>query len=383
MTPALPASSPPPNWVEANHPLGWLINRVLAVEPLRQLLFWQARRLIIRTAEGRGIAWRQRRESLQAAAEPLLAASTSPSLAMPAYYRARFHAYDQGNLCWAAACEAEQATDSMALRVWPEERDLAPEVAQRRLRRAIFSAIEPSLTGPVRRVLDLGCSVGVGTFALREWLLERQAAEGGFPVMDAPLAGAGVEASPEITPPPLVVEGLDLSAQMLAVARVREEELLGASSGTINPPAPMERTPGASGPDAPAPASTTTSRAALPAITWHHGAAEATGLPAAAYDLITLQFVCHELPQSATRAVLAEAARLLRPGGVIALVDQDPDSAVIRRLPAPIATLLKSTEPYLEDYFRLDLPAALQEARFQGMRCTAADPRHRVLVARR
>ena len=340
MTPALPASSPPPNWVEANHPLGWLINRVLAVEPLRQLLFWQARRLIIRTAEGRGIAWRQRRDLLQAAAEPLLAISTNPSAAVPAYYRARFHAYNQGNLCWAAACEAEQATDSMALRVWPEERDLGPEVAQRRLRRAIFSAIEASLTGPVRRALDLGCSVGVGTFALREWLLERQAAEGDLPV----------------------VEGLDLSAQMLAVARVREGELLAASSGAATP----------SG-----------SRASLPAITWHHGAAEATGLPTATYDLITLQFVCHELPQSATRAVLAEAARLLRPGGVIALVDQDPDSAVIRRLPAPIATLLKSTEPYLEDYFRLDLPAALQEAGFQNVRRTAADPRHRVLVATR
>jgi len=156
----------------------------------------------------------------------------------------------------------------------------------------------------------------------------------------------------------VVVEGLDLSAQMLAVARVREAEALAASRA----------------------ASTV---AALPPITWHHGAAEATGLPAAAYDLITLQFVCHELPQSASRAVVAEAARLLRPGGVIALVDQDPDSAVIRRLPAPIATLLKSTEPYLEDYFRLDLPAALQEAGFRNVQRSAADPRHRVLVARR
>jgi hypothetical protein len=81
--------------------------------------------------------------------------------------------------------------------------------------------------------------------------------------------------------------------------------------------------------------------------------------------------------------VLAEAARLLRPGGVIALVDQDPDSAVIRRLPAPVATLLKSTEPYLEDYFRLDLPEALRQAGFHGVRRAAADPRHRVLVASR
>jgi len=385
MTPALPASSPPPNWVEANHPLGWLINRVLAVEPLRQLLFWQARRLIIRTAEGRGIAWRQRREQLQRSAMPLLELSTSPSLAVPSYYRARFHAYDQGNLCWAAACEAEQATDSMALRVWPEEPELAPQVAQSRLRRAIFSAIEPSLSGPVRRVLDLGCSVGVGTFALRDWLLERQEAAAFAAAAGSP-AVAGVEPSPAAPPAPLLVEGLDLSAEMLAVARVREAEALAASSGAAIPAAPKDLAPGSAGPDAPAPGPTKTvaaSRAALPAITWHHGAAEATGLPAAAYDLITLQFVCHELPQSASRAVLAEAARLLRPGGVIALVDQDPDSAVIRRLPAPIATLLKSTEPYLEDYFRLDLPAALQEAGFRNVQRSAADPRHRVLVATR
>ena len=385
MTPALPASSPPPNWVEVNHPLGWLINRVLAVEPLRQLLFWQARRLIIRTAEGRGIAWRQRREQLQLAAEPLLAASTTPSVAVPAYYRARFHAYDQGNLCWAAACEAEQATDSMALRVWPEEPELEPDVAQLRLRRAIFSAMEPSLSGPVRRVLDLGCSVGVGTFALRDWLLERQAALA-FAASAGSPAVAGVEPSPAAPPAPLLVEGLDLSAEMLAVARVREAEALAASGLPAIPAAAAERILGSAVSVAPSPADTPApgvSSAALPAITWHHGAAEATGLPAAAYDLITLQFVCHELPQSATRAVMAEAARLLRPGGVIALVDQDPDSAVIRRLPAPIATLLKSTEPYLEDYFRLDLPVVLGEAGFQSVRRTAADPRHRVLVATR
>ncbi len=315
------AASPPPNWVESRHPLGWAIDRLLAIEPLRQLLFWQARGLIIRTAEGRGIAWRQRREQLQAAAEPLLAAVSDPAVEPPAYYRARFHAYDQGNLCWQAACEAEQATDSMALRVWPAEKALPAAVAQQRLRSAIFAAIEPSLSGPVRRALDLGCSVGVGTLALQQWLEQRQGAE------------------------PARVEGLDLSPQMLAVARARDPE------GRI--------------------------------AAWHHAAAEATGLESAAYDLITLQFVCHELPGEATCAVLREAARLLRPGGVIAVVDQDPDSEVIRRLPAPIATLLKSTEPYLEDYFRLDFPAALQAAGFHAVRREAADPRHRVLVATR
>lgn len=340
MSQALAAASPPPNWVESRHPLGWAIDRLLAIEPLRHLLFWQARRLIIRTAEGRGIAWRQRREQLRAAAEPLLSQVTEGSTQVPAYYRARFHAYDQGNLCWAAACEAEQATDSMALRVWPKEPDLDPDVAQQRLRSAIFAAIEPSLSGPINRVLDLGCSVGVGTLALRDWLLQR------------PGAASASHA--------LQVEGLDLSAEMLAVARVRETESRERASLQVDAPA-----------------------TGLPPIRWHHAAAEATGLAAGAYDLITLQFVCHELPQAATAAVLAEAARLLRPGGVIAVVDQDPDSEVIRRLPAPIATLLKSTEPYLEDYFRLNFPAALREAGFSEVRREAADPRHRVLVATR
>jgi len=324
------ASSPPPNWVRSRHPLGWLIERVLAVEPLRQILFWQARRLIISTAEGRGIAWRARREALQAMAEPLLPASTNPATRPPTYYRARFHAYREGNLCWQAACEAEQATDAMALRVWPEE-PLQPAEAQERLRQAIYAAIAPSLQGPVQRALDLGCSVGVGTRTLKDWLEARQ--------------GEAV-----------VVEGLDLSPPMLAVARAREAERAGAP-GSIAEGSPI--------------------------TVWHHAAAEATGLPSGAYDLITLQFVCHELPGEATRAVLAEAARLLRPGGVIVQVDQDPDSEVIRRLPAPIATLLKSTEPYLEDYFSLDLPAELEAAGFHLVRRVPCDHRHRVLVATR
>ncbi len=314
-----PLSSPPPNWVDHGHPLGRLIDALLAVEPLRRLLFLQARQVIIRTAEKRGIAWRARREALRRQAEPLLASVVNPATEPPAYYRARFHAYQQGNLCWAAACEAEQATDAMALRVWPGE-VLSPAAAQQRLREAIVAAIEPSLDGPVHHALDLGCSVGVGTLALADWLARRQ-------------------------PEPATVSGLDLSPEMLAVARVRDGQRRIQA--------------------------------------WHHAPAEATGLPAASVDLVTLQFVCHELPQSATRAVLAEAARLLRPGGVIALVDQDPGSAVIRRLPAPIATLLKSTEPYLEEYFRLDLPAALEQAGFQAVRAEACDPRHRVLVARR
>jgi ubiquinone/menaquinone biosynthesis C-methylase UbiE len=306
-----------PDWAESRHPLGWLIDRILAVGPLRQLLFWQARQLIIRTAEGRGIPWRERREALRRQAEPLLESSTNPTTETPAYYRAPFHTYREGNLCWAAACEAEQATSAMALRVWPKE-TLTPTAADARLRTAIFTAIEPSLSGTVQRVLDMGCSVGVGTQAVKEWLDQRQGTD-------------------------VAVEGLDLSPQMLAVARARDPE------GRISQ--------------------------------WHHAAAESSGLPDGSFDLVMIQFVCHELPAEATRAVLREARRLLRPGGVVGLADQDPASAVIRSLPAPLAGVFKSTEPYLEDYYRLDLPAAITAAGFHSLRQETCDPRHRVLVA--
>jgi hypothetical protein len=158
----------PPCWVDARPPLGGLIEAMLAVEPLRQLLFLLARRMMIRTAEQRGIPWRQRREELRQAAEPLLEACTNPATVIPAYYRARFHAYEQGNLCWDAACETEQASASVALRTWKTEA-LSPEQAQKRLRDAIYrldlpAALKDAGFTAIRRVAsDHRHRVWVGT----------------------------------------------------------------------------------------------------------------------------------------------------------------------------------------------------------------------------
>ena len=312
-----------PRWADSSRGLGRLIELLIGIGLLRRPLFFQARQLIIRTAERSGIPWRARREELRQAAVPLLESSTTTGVTPPAYYRARFHAYEQGNLCWQAAAEAEQATDAMALRVWPDD-DLTPAQAQTRLRDAIHAAFQPLLQDPIRRVVDLGGSVGVSTQAHASWLNQRADAAG----FDRP-----------------TVIGLDLSPDMLAVARVRDSQGLVAE--------------------------------------WCHGAAESTGFESGSVDLISLQFVCHELPQQATHAVLAEAGRLLRPGGVLVMVDQDPASSVLQRLPAPVATLLKSTEPYIEQYFALDMPAALQQAGFRDQSIRACDPRHRLIACLR
>jgi ubiquinone/menaquinone biosynthesis C-methylase UbiE len=92
--------------------------------------------------------------------------------------------------------------------------------------------------------------------------------------------------------------------------------------------------------------------------------------------------MCHELPQTATKAILQEARRLLTPGGYLAIMDMNPRSEAFLKLPPYVFTLLKSTEPYLDDYFTLDMERAIAEAEFESPSVFYNSPRHRTLIAR-
>ncbi|MEH1908295.1 MAG: class I SAM-dependent methyltransferase [Nostoc sp.] len=116
-------------------------------------------------------------------------------------------------------------------------------------------------------------------------------------------------------------------------------------------------------------------------INWLHAQAESTGLPDASFDLVSIFLMCHELPQSATRQILAEMRRVLRPGGYLAIMDMNPKSEVYQKMPAYILTLLKSTEPYLDEYFALDIEQAIVEAGFQAPTITNNTHRHRTIIA--
>jgi ubiquinone/menaquinone biosynthesis C-methylase UbiE len=116
-------------------------------------------------------------------------------------------------------------------------------------------------------------------------------------------------------------------------------------------------------------------------INWIHAAAESTGLPNTGFDLVSIFLMCHELPQSATKQIFAEARRLLRPGGHLAIMDMNPQSEVYKKMPPYILTLLKSTEPYLDEYFALDIEQALIDAGFQAPTITSNTHRHRTVIA--
>lgn len=117
-------------------------------------------------------------------------------------------------------------------------------------------------------------------------------------------------------------------------------------------------------------------------INWIHAAAEATGLADASFDLVSACLMFHEVPQVPTQAIFQEARRLLRSGGCFTIMDMNPNSAVLERMPPYVFTLLKSTEPYLDEYFSLEIDRALQEAGFELVNISYNSPRHRTIIAR-
>ncbi len=117
-------------------------------------------------------------------------------------------------------------------------------------------------------------------------------------------------------------------------------------------------------------------------IDWVHATAEETNLPSASFDLVSAFLLYHELPKTAAIAIFKEARRLLKPGGYFTMMDMNPRAEAFQKMPPYVLTLLKSTEPYLDQYFALDVEAALTEAGFETPTITSISPRHRAIVAK-
>ena len=85
--------------------------------------------------------------------------------------------------------------------------------------------------------------------------------------------------------------------------------------------------------------------------------AEAIPAPDNLYDAVTSIFMLHELPPRVRRTVIGEAARVLKPGGRLILMDSlqygdEPDyDGILRRFPQLYY------EPYYESYVREDFRA--------------------------
>ena len=201
-----------------------LVNGVLSIKPLANLAKHQAREMMIKRAENIGVHWRQEAQALLARNwDAELLSVQNPDIVYPKYYLTSFHAYEQGNMSWESATEVEVAARTVHAGIWPE----AGAEGDAKLRASYHEIIQSQIASSPQNIVDLGCSVGMSTFALGEVYPEAK------------------------------MTGVDTSPYFLAVAQYRSQQKQAELS---NPKTP----------------------------TWVHAAAESTGLPAAAFDLVSM-----------------------------------------------------------------------------------------------
>ena len=338
-----------PSWAGKDDPLSNFVNFLISIKPLFNIMKFAARKTLIDTAEGKGIPWTERATVLQDKVESLeqiyKSICSNEITTYPDYYTQEFHAYDEGNLNWKAAIECESATMSMALRVWPDEQ-LSYIEAQDRLRLSFLDNVKKYIIDnkaimPVN-ICDVGCSVGVSTFYLSDYFKDAN------------------------------IEGLDLSANFLTIAKLRQDLVTDKTSVNFTPE--EQKVIEASI------LKSKFSNSNIDRIKWIHANAENIPQPNNKYDLTAVSFMFHELPSDASDDILKELYRITAPGGVIAITDNNPQSKVIQNLPPVLFTLMKSTEPWSDEYYVYDIESRLRSLGGSNVITVESDPRHRTIL---
>ena len=303
-----------------NKPIGLasnLVNVILGIKPIAELAKHQAREMMMNRGAKIGVNWLDNVQELQARDWTTeLAAVEDSNLEYPTYYVCSFHAYAEGNLGWSPAWEVESAALTVHSTIWTDSKNPQAD-GDAKLRQSYHDTLQEHLTITPQNILDLGCSVGMSSFALQECY------------------------------PTAQVTGLDLSPYYLAVAQYKAQ------------------------------------KHQITSVNWKHAAAESTGLTEGTYDMVSSFLMFHELPQTASREIVQEAYRLLRPGGYFTMMDMNPQSPIYGKMPPYILTLLKSTEPYLDEYFSLDIVETLKTAGFNEPLIISNSPRHRTIIAQK
>ncbi|MGY6529000.1 MAG: methyltransferase domain-containing protein [Cyanobacterium sp.] len=290
------------------------INTLLAIKPLAEFAKSRARKMIISRAQTIGVDWYGNINSFQNRdwSEDIRAVENQ-GVDYPEYYLKSFHAYEKGNLEWKAAWELESAAYSVHSTIFSKEPRLEGD---RTLRNNYHEVLKKEINGNPEQILDMGCGVGLSTFALQE------------------------------NYPDATVTGLDLSPYFLAVAKHQAEQKKYH-------------------------------------IQWHHSQAEKTNLSSESFDLVSCFLMFHELPQSAAKNILNHAHSLIKKGSYLGIMDMNPQSEAYQKMPRYVLTLLKSTEPYLDQYFSLDIKQQLLDIGFEEPKIITISKRHRAIVAKK
>lgn len=311
----------------------WVLNSLLESPLWKLVLAPQAKSVMMKTAEANNIPWTKAREWIERECGSLRGKNVLCSINYPDYYLKKYHAYDLGNLCWEAAFEQEIASRAVGARNFPAYKEKGEDAFRDSFDRSL-SYLDAKL--PAQGVIiDFGCGTGVSTRRLaRQWTLAKN------------------------------IIGIDLSPYFIQVGRNLLElqpksfEEGGNWVTTIYPDSRIDLRVG--------------------------DITNNVDIPDCFADVVSLQFVLHELPLSASKAVIDEAVRVLKPGGQLWICEMDFDSPAYaaQRANALLFSLLRATEPYLDEYAdgMAELRRIIAE-KFASVKIKAATGRHYALIA--
>ena len=243
----------------------------------------KARNWFVKRAEQRGIKWNETSNFYKNNLNKLLywkVKNTNMSIEYPSYYIKPFHGYDEGNMNWQAAYEGEAATLSMSANYW---KDILPETAEVWLRKNITTNVDEYIS---RYTIDssfsyekLGSIFSSNKHEEKKIFLDK--------IIDIGCSfGISTEYLKEHYKESMIT-GIDLSPYFLAVAAFRNNR----TSNNIQ---------------------------------YVHANAEMMPFENDTYDKAFIQYLFHEMPQTSIQNVINEAYRLLKPGGILAIVDLEP-----------------------------------------------------------
>mmetsp|Transcript_24459 Transcript_24459/g.37415 ORF Transcript_24459/g.37415 Transcript_24459/m.37415 type:complete len:415 (-) Transcript_24459:291-1535(-) len=312
-----------------------LLNLALKSPLWTYVMVPQARASIVKTAESNGIQWMNAKSWLN----EQLSTKDYSDVVYPEYYKQSFHAYQDGNLSYDAAVEQELASRAVGARNFPKYGERGEDVFRDSFDKAlagIGARICDNTNEQGKKVIvDFGCGTGTST--------RRMASQ--YPEVDQLI---GIDLSPYF---------VDVGNTLLNLAPNAIEN----GSGWITSITPDER------------------------IELRQGDMANTSLPSNSASVVNLSLVVHELPTSVAKQVVSEAYRILQPGGGqlwISEMDFESTAYKAQRENALLFSLLRATEPYLDDY--ADGCKELREFivdTFDSTKITAATGRHYALVA--
>lgn len=334
------SSRAPPRTGLAQTLLNWALESPL----WKLILVPQARANIVETAEANKIPWTAAKEWIQSQI-PIteLEKELHDMSSIPPYYQKPFHAYETGNLSWEAAFEVEIASAAVGARNFPEYGSKGEDAFRGSFESALIEAganVPTNKGGATIKIVDFGCGTGMSTRRLAK----------NFPQADQ-------------------ITGVDLSPYFIRIGK----RLLELTPSSFHDGGPWVSTIESD-----------------PRIEYFVGDAAKTsrvkeldGIEGTA-DVVNIQFVLHELPPDASRDMVDEAFRLLKPGGQLWICEMDfesPGYAAQRANPL-LFSLVRSTEPYLDDYAEsiTDLFSYIQ-IKSQLTKVVPATGRHFALVA--